>query len=351
MIRFECDYTEGAHPLIIQRLADTNFFQTKGYGEDEFCERARECIKKVCGTENADVHFLVGGTQTNLIMISSALKSYQGVLSAPTGHINVHETGAIEATGHKVLVISNDAETIRKTGGKINAEDIESYCLKHYNDDSREHIVQPGMVYISQPTENGTVYSKDEILEINKVCKKHGLFFYIDGARLGYAVCSGNDAPDLEFIAHNCDCFYIGGTKVGALFGEALVITNDRLKRDFRYVIKQRGALLAKGRLLGIQFETLFKDNLYFEISKRAVDLAIKIKEAFLQNGYQMFYDSYTNQQFPIIPNSKLEKFAEKYTFSHWEDVSSDKTAVRFCTSWATKDEDVSELVNDIDHF
>lgn len=341
MIRFECDYAEGACPEIIKKLQETNMEQTPGYGEDIYCSSAREKIKKICNCPNAEVQFLVGGTQTNMIVINSILKSYQGVISADTGHINVHETGAIEATGHKVLAINTK-------DGKLTAKQVKEVYIAHYNDENHEHMVQPGMVYISYPTENGLIYTKKELESLYETCKEYNLPLYIDGARLGYGLMSDESDMNISDIAKNCDVFYIGGTKVGALFGEAVVITNNDFQKNFRYHIKQRGGLLAKGRLLGIQFDTLFENNLYFNISNHAINMAMKIKKAFSDKGYKFLYDSNTNQQFPILPNEVLSKLSEKYSFSFWEKVDDNNSAVRFCTSWATKSEDVDELVEDI---
>ncbi|MDE5830788.1 MAG: aminotransferase class V-fold PLP-dependent enzyme [Clostridia bacterium] len=344
MIRFECDYSEGACPEIIKKLEETNMEQTQGYSEDIYCNSAREKIKKICKCPNAEVQFLVGGTQTNMIVISSILKPYQGVISAQTGHINMHETGAIEATGHKVLVVnSND--------GKLTERDIKEMYQTHYTDVDREHMVQPGMVYISYPTENGIIYTKKELENLYKTCKECNLPLYIDGARLGYGLMSEESDMDISDIAQNCDIFYIGGTKVGALFGEAVVITNKKLQENFRYCIKQRGGMLAKGRLLGIQFDVLFENGLYFNISKHAVDMAMRIKKAFTDKKYNVLYDSNTNQQFPILPNKILSQLSKKYSFCLWEKVDESNSAVRFCTSWATKEQDIDELVKDIENL
>lgn len=342
MIQFQCDYTEGAHPSILKRLEETNFEQTAGYGNDPYCESARSRIKKLCGCEEADVHFLVGGTQANLTVISSALRPYQGVIAAETGHINVHETGAVEATGHKVLALPSG-------NGKITAEQVRKLYELHWSDADHEHMVQPGMVYISHPTENGTLYSKKELQDLKNTCTGLGLLLFLDGARMGYGIMSGGSDLTLPDIAELTDVFYIGGTKAGALFGEAVVITNPILKKDFRYLLKQHGGMLAKGRLLGIQFDTLFEDGLYFDIAKHAVDLAMRLKEAFLKKGYSLRYDSYTNQQFPIMPVWHIEKLREKYSFAFWEAVDEEYSAVRFCTSWATKEEAVAELIKDIE--
>ena len=344
MILFECDYTEGACPEIMKRLEETNFVQTPGYGTDEFCESAREKIRKACGNEQADVHFLVGGTQTNFTVISSILRPYQGVLCAESGHINVHETGAIEATGHKVLALPSG-------NGKITGNQVRTYYNAHWADVNHEHVVQPGMVYISHPTENGTLYSKEELEDLYAVCRELKLPLFLDGARLGYGLMSEASTLTMEDIARNTDVFYIGGTKVGALFGEAVVIVNPELKKDFRYVIKQHGGMLAKGRLLGLQFDTLFTDELYYKISRHADELAMKLKSAFLKKGYPLFFDSFTNQQFPVMPDKHLDKLKEKYAYCFWEKVDESHSAVRFCTSWATKNEAVDALIADIENL
>lgn len=342
MIRFESDYTEGGHPLIMEAMLKTNMEQTPGYGVDYHCEHARELIRHECKAPNADIHFLVGGTQANMTVIASALKPHQGVICAQSGHINVHETGAIEATGHKVLALS-------QINGKISAKQIENLCKQHIEDDSFEHTVQPGMVYISNPTEYGTLYNKNELESISKVCRQYGLYLFLDGARLGYGLMAEGNDLTLPDIASFCDVFYIGGTKVGALFGEAVVITNEMLKKDFRYMIKQRGGMLAKGRLLGIQFETLFTNGLYYEISKHADAMAMKIKKAFKDKNIPFAYNSDTNQQFPILNYEQASKLAEKYSFTMNEsELRKAPSQVRFCTSWATKESDVESLVKDI---
>lgn len=342
MIRFQCDYAEGAHPSILKKLEETNFDQTAGYGMDPYCDSARERIKKLCNNENVDVHFLVGGTQTNFTVISSVLRPYQGVIAAHTGHINVHETGAVEATGHKVLLILSE-------DGKITAAQVREMCNAHWDDADHEHMVQPGMVYISHPTENGTLYHQEELQALYDTCREFDLPLFLDGARLGYGLMSEASDLTLEDIARFTDVFYIGGTKVGALFGEAVVITKPELKRDFRYMIKRSGGMLAKGRLLGIQFDILFAEGLYFEISKHADDLAMRLKEAFIKKGYPLRYDSYTNQQFPILPDEHLEKLKGKYAYGFWEKIDDAHSAVRFCTSWATREEAVEELIRDIE--
>lgn len=341
MIRFECDYLEGACPQIIEALVSSNLEQNPGYGVDSHCEAAREYIRAFCGDKTADVHFLVGGTQANQTVIASILRPYQGVISASTGHINVHETGAIETTGHKVLsILSED--------GKILAAQVKALYDEHFGDSVPEHMVQPGMVYISHPTENGTCYTKQELSELSAFCREHGLPLFIDGARLGYALAAQDSDLSIEDITRLCDIFYIGGTKVGALFGEAVVITNESLKKDFRYNIKQRGGLFAKGRLLGIQFEELFRDGLYMKASRHAIEQAMRLKAIFLENGYALRYDSTTNQQYPILPKRVRDKLSEKYSFSFWEQMDGDLAAVRFCTSWATKPEHIDELKKDL---
>lgn len=344
MIRFNCDYAEGAHPSIIRRLTETNMLQTEVYGEDAFSDNARKLIKKAVGREDADVHFLVGGTQTNLTVIGSALRSYEGVLAAVTGHIGVHETGAIEAIGHKVLTIPTD-------DGKITAAQIREAFLAHVNDCNHEHMVRPGMVYISQPTENGTIYSLSELEAISAVCRESGLYFYVDGARLGYGLASPKADFTMKDLARLADVFYIGGTKQGALFGEAVVITCDALKKNFRYSIKQRGGMLAKGRLLGIQYETLFMDEdpLYMQMARGAVDKAVRIREALQCKGVPLLFDSWTNQQYPIFPDNVLSRLSQTYVFDFWCKVSENTSAVRICTSWATTEENTERLISDIE--
>jgi len=344
MIRFNCDYSEGAHPKVLEKLIETNMEQTAGYGCDSYCSKAAGLIKSKCGREDIDVHFLVGGTQTNLTVIAAALRPHQGVISADTGHINTHETGAIEACGHKVLALPS-------ADGKLVAGDIKACCEAHESDETREHIVQPKLVYISNPTEIGTIYTREELSAISKVCSEKGMFLYVDGARLGYALCAEGNDLDLPALAGLCDAFYIGGTKIGALFGEALVLCNDTIKKDFRYIIKQKGGMLAKGRLLGVQFTELFKDGLYFEMAGHANKMAMLIKEAFKRNGYSFLVESFTNQQFPIIPDSMLLKLKEKFEYSFWVKVSEKASAVRFCTSWATDPGAVEQLTEEIHKY
>ena len=340
MIRFESDYLEGALPEVMQALNDTNFAQTPGYGEDEYCEEARALIREKCAAPEAYVQFLVGGTQANLIVIAAALRPHQAAIAAETGHIAVHETGSIEASGHKVI-------TLPSADGKISAAQVRECVEGHWSDATHEHMAQPALVYISQPTENGTLYSLAELEELGAVCREKGLIFFVDGARLGTALVSGD--ATLADLARLTDVFYIGGTKLGALFGEAVVITDKALARDFRYIIKQRGGMFAKGRLLGVQFGALMRDGLYERTAKREVELAMKLRAAFEAKGWPLYYDSPTNQQFPIVPDAALEKLAEKYSFSHWGKIDEGHTAVRFCTSWATRPEDVDALISDIE--
>lgn len=337
MLYFNCDYCEGAHEKIMERMMQTNMEQTIGYGEDYHCENARLLIREVCSSPDADVHFLVGGTQTNLTVIASALRPHQAVIGAATAHINVHETGAIEATGHKVLALPSD-------DGKLTASQIEECCLKHGD----EHMVQPKMVYLSDSTEVGTLYTKEELEEISAMCRKLGLYLFLDGARLGYALAAADNNLTLPDIARLCDVFYIGGTKVGALFGEAVVITNSALKQDFRYYIKQKGGMLAKGRLLGIQFETLFENNLYMEISAHADYLADKLRNALKLAGYEFCWENRSNQIFVVMQDKKLESLKEKYVFNYDHRVDETRSVVRICTSWATSEKAVDMLIKDL---
>ena len=341
MYQFQCDYNEGAHQRILDRLLETNLEQTVGYGEDHYCAQARETIKSVLGRADVDVHFLVGGTQANATVISSILRPHQGVICADTGHINVHETGAIEHGGHKVLAIPAEH-------GLLSASSIREVMEEHLAEDGPEHTVQPGMVYISFSSEVGTVYSLKQLQEISEVCREYHLPLFIDGARMGYGLASEGCDVTLSNIASSADVFYIGGTKQGALFGEAVVIVNDSLKKDFRYFIKQNGGMLAKGRLLGIQFQTLFEDGLYFELSRHAVALAMEIRDAFAAKGYDFLVESPSNQQFPILPDDVLERLSKDFRFSVWKKVDPTHTAVRFCMSWATSEDAVKILLEAI---
>lgn len=341
MKRFDSDYLEGCVPQILKALENTNLEQTPGYGEDEYCKRAADLIRQACDAPSAQVHFLVGGTQTNVTVISSLLKPYQGVLCAASGHINVHETGAVEHTGHKVLVLPS-------SDGKITAAQIEDALTEHYEDFSFEHMAQPAMVYISFPTEKGTIYTKDELVSISRTCHKWQIPLFIDGARLGYGLCASPDVT-LKDIASIADVFYIGGTKQGALFGEAVVFSSPERAKDFRYNIKQNGGMLAKGRLLGIQFASLFTDNLYFEIAQTAVTKALRIKAKFEEKGIPFLVDSPTNQQFPILPDEVIAELRNTFSFESWQRIDESHTAVRFCTSWATTDDAVDALLAEVD--
>lgn len=344
MIRFNCDYSEGAHPRILEKLAQTNLEQAPGYGQDTYCRQAADLIKSLCQTPQAEVHFLAGGTQTNLTVIAACLRPYQTVISADSGHINVHETGAIEATGHRIL-------TVPEQNGKLTAEQIARCCKEHWLDDNPEFAPQPKLVYISFPTEYGTLYSKEELSAIRRVCDENNLFLFADGARLGYGLeAPGNDVT-LADLAACCDVFYIGGTKIGALLGEAVVIVNPKLQKDFRYFMKQKGAMLAKGRILGIQFLALFEDGLYFQLSKHADDMAQIIRRACAESGFEFLYDSPTNQQFPIMPDDLIKQLEELYAFSHTKRLDHRRSAIRICTSWATRREDVEQLVADIHKY
>ncbi len=343
MIRFESDYLEGAHPAVLRRLWDANTEQTPGYGEDAYCEEARALIRELCGLPEAAVHFLVGGTQVNRTVISAALRPHQGVVAADTGHIAVHETGAVEAGGHKVL-------TLPSHDGKLRAADVEALCAAHWADASYEHMVQPGMVYISNSTEIGTVYSRGELEDLYAVCRARGLPLYIDGARLGCALAAEGCGYTLAEMARLCDVFTIGGTKQGALFGEALVISHPALQKDFRYFIKQNGGMLAKGRLLGLQFLALLEDGLYDRISRQEVALALRLRDGLRERGWTFLVDSPTNQQFPILPDRLLSELKKDFGFSFWQSMGDGSSAVRFCTSWATTPEQVDALLAAIPH-
>ena len=337
MISFESDYIEGAHPLILEALAKSNMESLSGYGSDKYTERAKEKIAAACGLPEAQVFFLTGGTQTNQIVIDTMLAQYEGVVSAQTGHVSVHEAGAIEYTGRKVL-------TIPAHNGKMDANELDSFIKDFYADGNHEHMVFPGLCYISHPTEYGTLYSKEELTQISEVCHKHKIPLFMDGARLGYGLASRQTDVTLQDVARLCDVFYIGGTKVGALCGEAVVFTKKNMPVHFDHLVKKHGALLAKGRLLGVQFDTLFTDDLYFKISKNAIDRAEELKSAFSEKGYKFFLDSPTNQQFVILENSKMQELQKSVKFSFWEKYDENHTVVRFATSWASTSEKISEL-------
>lgn len=335
---FASDYMEGAHPRILERLMETNLIKTEGYGLDAFSESARAKIRKACGTPEADVFFLVGGTQTNATMIDAMLRPYQGVIASEAGHISTHEAGAIEFGGHKVL-------TLPHHNGKLSADGIRDCIQGYWQDDNHEHMVMPGMVYISQPTEFGTLYSLEELERISAVCRENGVPLYLDGARLAYALaCPENDVslPDLGRL---CDAFYIGGTKCGALFGEAVVIPRHQAIPHLFTIIKQHGALLAKGRIAGIQFDTLFTDGLYEQVGKTAIDAAGRIRRALEEKGYQLAFPSPTNQIFPVLDREKAKALSEKVEMSFWENRDEDHTVFRIATSWATGDDEVNRLI------
>jgi len=337
-LHFACDYQEGAYPSILKRLEETNYDHTPGYGTDEITASAKERIRNACDAPLAEVEFLVGGTQTNAVVIDSLLKSYQGVITADTGHISVHEAGAIEFCGHKVL-------TLPSSEGKITAEQIDSFASAYENDGNRDHMVMPGMIYLSQPTELGTLYSLEELAAISRVSHAHGLKLYIDGARLAYALASSENTVSLKDLAKLCDVFYIGGTKCGALFGEAVVIPDPSLIPHFFTIIKQHGALLAKGRILGIQFDELFRDDLYRKIGASAVRQADQIRQVLNESGYRQMLINPTNQIFVSLENSRMKKLSEQLEFSFWEQSDENHTVIRLVTSWATKQEDTDQLI------
>ena len=341
MLYFNNDYSEGCHEAILEALVKTNYDQTPGYGEDAFCARAAEKIRDLCGCSDCGVHFLVGGTQANFTVIAAALRPYQGVLCADSAHIHVHETGAVEGTGHKCLALP-------AREGKITGKQVREAVLAHRNDPSFEHMVQPAMVYISQSTELGTLYSRRELEDLSNTCRELGLYLFLDGARLGYALAAEGNDLTLSDIARLCDVFYIGGTKVGALFGEAVVIPNPEINRDFRYMIKHQGGMLAKGRLLGLQFETLMEDGLYLKIAKHADRLADLLRQQLEALKVPFLVPGVTNQLFPILPDDVLAELSKKYVFCEQERVDDSHRAVRFCTSWATREEAVEALCADL---
>lgn len=337
MISFTCDYIEGAHPEILRRLAETNLVQEPGYGEDSFTRAAVEKIRKAAGAPEADVFLLVGGTQTNATVIDAMLPHYGAVIAAQTGHIAVHESGAIEHSGHKVI-------TLPAKEGKIQEKDLRDYLEAFYADPTWPHMAQPGMVYLSFPSEYGTIYSKKELQGIHAVCKKYDMPLFIDGARLGYGLASPAADVDLAALAKLCDVFYIGGTKVGALCGEAVVFPRGNAPKNFFTIVKQHGALMAKGRLLGIQFDTLFTDGLYLKISRHAIDLAMKLKRMFTEKGIPLYIDSPTNQQFPILTKEQMKRLEGKVRFEVWQPLENGSSVTRFATSWATLPENIKTL-------
>lgn len=337
MVSFESDYTTGAHPEILKRLAETNLESLSGYGSDRYCESAKEKIRKAIGIGDAQVEFLVGGTQTNAVVISTMLADYEGVIAAKTGHISAHEAGAIEYTGHEVLELP-------QRNGRINPDDLKNYLSVFYADENHEHMTFPGMVYLSYPTEYGTLYSKKELQAISDLCRQYKIPLFLDGARLGYGLMSREADLTISDIAELCDVFYIGGTKVGALCGEAVVFTRSNRPQHFLTSVKKRGALLAKGRLLGIQFDTLFTDDLYFRISRHAIGMAERMKGMFVSHGLEFYLDSPTNQQFVILENGRLRRLQEKVAVSFWEKYDENRTVVRFAASWSTTQEDLDIL-------
>lgn len=347
MIRasFESDYNNGCLPEILRRLSETNDEKASGYGFDPYTERAKDRIRKACDMTEAEVHFLVGGTQTNATAIDSLLQGCEGVLSVDTGHINVHESGAVEAFGHKVLVLPGIA------GGKMAVSQIDDYMRKFLADETYPHMVQPGMVYITLPTELGALYSRKELADIYTVCQQYGLRLYVDGARLGYGLMAEGNDIDLPFLAHHCDAFYIGGTKVGALLGEALVYTNTRAPKYIFTIIKRHGALLAKGRVLGLQFDTLFTDDLYFRVSRHAIDMAQALRKVFAKHGLSLGIDSPTNQQFVILSKEQKQQLEEEIAFEIWEPLSDDRLLCRFVTCWATTEADIVALDEALAHI
>ena len=337
MLSFECDYAEGAHEAVLRRLMETNLEQLPGYGSDRYCQSAAEKIRQACDCPKANIQFLVGGTQTNAIVISALLKSYEGVISAASGHVNVHEAGAIESAGHKVLELPQHE-------GKLLVQEVSAYLNGFFADENHEHMVFPGMVYLSHPTEYGTLYTRAELEALSSVCRQYGIPLYLDGARLGYGLMSHQTDVTLPDIARLCDVFYIGGTKVGALCGEAVVFPQGNAPQHFLTIVKQHGALLAKGRLLGIQFDTLFTDDLYFSISRHAIDMAEMLKSIFSEKGYPFYLDSPTNQQFIILDHAQMKRLKKDVAFSFWEKLDDTHTVVRFATSWATTEESVRRL-------
>lgn len=344
MIRWNNDYNQGAHPQILEELVKSNTNSYAGYGLDEYCQKAAEVIKKHLGAADADIHFMEGGTQTNMTVIAAALRPYQSVISADIGHVNVHETGAIENTGHKV-------QPLKHKDGKITAEQIAQEAQSYCSSGTKEHITQPKMVYLSHPTEYGTLYTKEELENIHAVCKEYKLYLFVDGARMGYGLSACGSDVTLEDLARLTDVFYIGGTKCGAALGEAVVIVNEDLKDNFRSYMKQNGGMMAKGWILGIQFYTLFRDGLYFEIAAHADQMAMQIKAAFEEKGIPFYIESVTNQQFVILTEEQMEQIGKNHIFEYQMKVDENHHCVRFCTSWSTVQEDVEILCRDIQNL
>lgn len=336
MIHFDCDYMAGAHPEVLDAIVKNNTIQTAGYGTDDYCQRARQLIREACGTPEADVHFLVGGTQTNSTILDAILRRTEGVLAAETAHINAHESGAVELFGHKVL-------TVPSHDGKVCPQEVKDWLRNFYADDTYEHMVAPGALYISFPTEYGTIYTHDELQQLSDVCHEYDMPLYIDGARLGHGLAASTDLT-LQDIARLADVFYIGGTKMGTLFGEAVVCTNPKLLRRFFPLQKAHGAVLAKGRLLGMQYEALFTNDLYLRIGRHTVSLAMQLRQAFEAAGYKPFIDSPTNQQFFILPNTLIDRLLAHATFEYWGPRGETESRVRFVTSWETTQQDIDTL-------
>lgn len=337
MLSFASDYTNGAHPEVLQRLIDTNAQILSGYGTDELCAAAADKIRRACAREDAQVYFLSGGTQTNQVVIAAQLRAYEGVIAAASGHINAHEAGAIEYSGHKVLALPHH-------DGRLEAEEVRAYLEAFFADESHDHMVFPGMVYISQPTEYGTLYSKEQLQALYAVCRDYQLPLFIDGARLAYALTSPENDVTLPQLAELCDVFSVGGTKVGALCGEAVVFPHGNSPLQFNTIVKQHGAMLAKGRLLGAQFDALFTNDLYARIGRQVIDTAMQLKAVFAQKGYRFHVDSPTNQQFVVLDNETLERLRSQVLFTVWETVDEQHTAVRFATGWTTTREDINKL-------
>ncbi len=347
MQHFECDYMEGAAPEILRRLVETNYEKTPGYGNDAYCESARAKIRAACACPEAEVFFLEGGTQTNATVLDALLRAGEGVLAAETGHIAVHEAGAVETSGHKVLTVAAGlgGGSTDNRSGKLDVRDAAAWLSDFWGNGVCTHMVAPGAVYISHPTEYGGIYSAAELAGLHKLAAKYGMPLYVDGARLGYGLEAEGADVDLPALARNCDAFYIGGTKVGALFGEAVVFPRPGLAPRFFTTMKRHGAVMAKGRMLGIQFDTLFTDGLYLKIAKHAIEMSRTLRSALLSKGYELFFDSPTNQLFVIIDNKKLEEISKGSTYEVWQKFDASRTVVRFATSWATKEEDIQALI------
>jgi threonine aldolase len=337
MISFECDYNNGAHPKVLENLIKYNEARTTPYGFDIFSERAKERIREACGMPDAQIFFLTGGTQTNATTIDSMLYQYEGVICVETGHINVHEAGAVEFTEHKIITLPGNQ-------GKMDAKVLDKYLDDFMHDGNNAHAVYPGLVYITFPTELGTLYTAHELNDIYQVCKRYDIPLYIDGARLGYGLMAEDNDITLPFLAHHCDVFYIGGTKLGAWCGEAVVFTNRQAHKHFFSIQKQHGAVIAKGALIGLQFEALFTDNLYFDLARHANEMALRMKRLFQQKGFEFYLDSPTNQQFIILPDALVEKLSQQVEFTHWGQAPGHRTICRFVTSWATTEEELQEL-------